>query len=61
MLIPLNEGSFSKAHWADASENLDDDDFFNPLPDFKGISDLGVEDNFASGPAFGGSFTLIAF
>lgn len=57
----MNEGSFSKAHWADASENLDDDDFFNPLPDFKGISDLGVEDNFASGPAFGGSFTLIAF
>lgn len=54
---PLNERSFSRDR-AEDSENLDEEDFFSPLPDFKGISDLGVDDNLAKGPVLGGSFTL---
>jgi hypothetical protein len=53
----LKEGSFSKAQCAD-SENLEEDDFFNTLPDFRGISDLGVEESLAKGLDLGGSFTF---
>lgn len=56
---PLNDGSFSKDHGAEVSENLDDEDFLSPLPDLSGISDFGVEDNFAKPtPTLGGSATF---
>jgi hypothetical protein len=58
--LPLKDGNFSSDHGADVSENLDDEDFLSPLPDLSGISDLGVDDNFAKvPPTFGGSATWV--
>jgi hypothetical protein len=54
--LPRKEGNFSNVQ-AVASANLVEADFFKLLPDFKGISDFGVEESFVSVPTLGGSDT----